>query len=154
MRTMCALLVASVFVLGNCGRNTGVEGAATSRPLAPPSDQDVAAEALATWGIEPIGPLWSAGGYMLDFRFRVIDPAKAAPLLEDGVPRYLVHDATGARARVPSSPKTGPLRQTTATPEAGDIYYVIFTNPAGRARQGDTVTVVIGECVLSGLTIH
>ncbi|RMG84918.1 MAG: hypothetical protein D6708_16425, partial [Candidatus Dadabacteria bacterium] len=32
------------------------------------------------WGIEVVGVMLSAGGYMLDFRYRVVDPEKAKPL--------------------------------------------------------------------------
>jgi hypothetical protein len=99
------------------------------------------------WGVEIIGVWRSAKGYMLDFRYRVLDPEKALPLLKRGgnVRPYLIDQATGTQLFVPSSPKVGPLRQTTQEPTAGRVYYALFANPGAMVESGDKVTVVIGD---------
>jgi len=43
------------------------------------------------WGICPNGIRLSAGGYMLDFRYRVFDKEKAAPLFSREITPYLIH---------------------------------------------------------------
>ncbi len=97
------------------------------------------------WGIEIVGIKLSAAGYVLDFRYRVLDPEKARPILERKAIRYLVDQDTGAKMLVPSSPKTGPMRQTTLKPEVGRVYFIVFSNPRGLVKAGEKVTVVIGD---------
>jgi hypothetical protein len=106
------------------------------------------------WGIEVLGATASGAGYMLDLRYRVLDPAKAAPLLVRDVPTRLVDEATGAVHLVPSPPTVGPLRQTTRRPEAGRIYFELFANPGGTVRPGDRVTFVLGDFTLEHVAVR
>jgi hypothetical protein len=106
------------------------------------------------WGVEILGVRRASGGYMLDFRYRVLDPARAAPLLDRGKRTRLIAEATGAVNLVPTSPTVGPLRQTTRNPEAGRIYYQFFTNPASAIGPGDLVTVEIGEFKVEHLPVR
>jgi len=92
-----------------------------------------------------VGISTSAAGYMLDFRYRVLDPEKAVPLFDRKFKPYLIDQATGAKLLVPAPPKVGPLRQTTRAPEAGRVYFMIFANPGRMITAGNKVTVVIGE---------
>lgn len=96
----------------------------------------------------------SASGYMLDFRFRVSDPIKAAAVLDRKTKPLLIHERSGSRLFVPVPPKVGPMRQTTMTPEAGRNYYVLFANPSRFIKKGDAVTVVYGEMKLEHLTVQ
>lgn len=116
--------------------------AVSPQPLASPPAQ--AGGAGEDWGVEVRGVRCSAAGYMLDFRYRVLDPDRALPLFARGLRPYLVDEATGARYLVPSPPKTGPLRSTNR-PLAGRTYAVIFANPGRAVAPGALVTVVIGE---------
>lgn len=100
------------------------------------------------WGIEALGPRLSAGGFMLDFRCRVLDPEKAKPLLDAKAARQLIHEKTGATLKVTSSPKVGAMRQTTSNATKGGVYFSIFANPGRTVKAGDKVTVVLGECRL------
>ena len=55
----------------------------------------------------------TAGGYMLDFRFRVLDEDKARPLFDRDSRPYVLHARSGAKLLVPRSPKIGPMRART-----------------------------------------
>ena len=98
-------------------------------------------EIAARWGIDHLRLVRSAGGHLLDFRYRIVDPAKAAPLQARGVRPYVLHPRTGARLSVPTTPKAGALRNT-GKPQRGRVYFALFSNPKGLVQRGDRVSVV------------
>ncbi len=95
------------------------------------------------WGVEVVALRLTGANYMLDFRYKVLNPEKAAELFERANKPVLIHHPSGARLEVPRPAKTGPLRPTNP-PEAGRIYFMFFSNP-GVVHSGDEVTVKIGE---------
>jgi hypothetical protein len=105
------------------------------------------------WGVNVLAIRESAGGYMLDFRYRVIDPDKAAPLFDRKIKPYLIDQATGAKCMVPESPKIGALRQT-RKPIVDRNYFIIFANPGKMIKKGNKVTVVIGEFKAESLIVQ
>lgn len=105
-------------------------------------------------GIKVESLRWSADGYMLDFRYRVIDPEKARPVLTRSIKPYIIDEATGAKFLIPSSPKVGAMRQTTLEPEAGRTYWLLFANPAKYIKPGNLVTVVIGDHRLEHIVVE
>ncbi len=105
-------------------------------------------------GIKVEAIRWSADGYMLDFRYRVIDPEKARPILTRSIKPYVIDEASGAKFLIPSSPKVGAMRQTTLEPEAGRIYWLLFANPARYIKPGNKVTVVVGDHRLEHLVVE
>ena len=105
------------------------------------------------WGIKLIGVQLSAAGYMLDFRYQVIDPNKAKYLTEQRQQAYLIDQATGAKFIVPSPPKIGSLRQRTSEPKAKQIYFMLFANPSRFIKSGNQVTIVIGDFQAKNLTV-
>lgn len=105
------------------------------------------------WGIKVLGLRQSANGYMLDFRYRVLDPEKAAPLFDRKVKPLLIDQATGAKFAVPEPPKVGALRNT-RKPVANKNYFVIFANPANYVKKGNKVTVVIGDFRAENLVVE
>lgn len=106
-----------------------------------------------TWGIQIIGIRQTAAGYMLNFRYRVIDPEKAAPLFNRQTKPYLIDQASGAKFAVPNPPKTGPLR-TSDPPKAGRNYFIFFANPGKYVKLGNKVTVVIGDFKAENLVVE
>ena len=62
---------------------------------------------IEDWGIELVAMRTTAAGHMVDFRFRVVDATKAAPLLKQQTKRYLVHEASGKVLSVPNTSKVG-----------------------------------------------
>ena len=105
------------------------------------------------WGIRVLNIRVSAGGYMLDFRYKVLDAEKAAPLFDRRIKPYLIDQATGASFAVPEPPKVGALRQT-RKPVADRNYFIIFANPGKYVKQGDKVTVVIGDFRAGDLVVE
>lgn len=111
------------------------------------------------WGIKIIGIRQTAAGYGLDFRYLVLDPEKATPLLQRKYTRnpYLIVEKSGAKLGVPWSEKTGSLRQSVRTAnqiKANKRYFVLFANPSRHVDPGDDVTVVIGEFRAEHITVQ
>jgi len=96
------------------------------------------------WGIEIVAMRSTAAGYMVDFRYRVLDAEKAAPLFKRQTKPYLIHQASGKALAVPNTAKIGSLRNSN-TPQQGRIYWMFFGNHHRLIQKGDKVTVAIGD---------
>jgi hypothetical protein len=111
-------------------------------------------EAIAgQWGIQIESLRLTAAGYMLDFRYRVLDAAKAAPLFVRKTKPVLRDEATGAVMAVPVPPKTGALRSSNDAKE-GRTYFMFFANPGHFITVNRRVTVTIGDFSVSGLIVR
>ena len=106
------------------------------------------------WGMQVTSLRLSANGYMVDFRYKVVDPEKAATLGDPKAKPYLLDQATGAKLVVPRSPKVGPLRQSATQLAAGKIYFALFSNPGKLVKKGNKVTVVIGDFKAENLIVE
>ncbi len=104
-------------------------------------------------GIEITSLRVSAEGYMLDFRYKAIDPEKAAVLFSRDTQPYLLHEATGKVFAVPAT-KVGPMRQTTNPPVAGKGYFMLFGNPGRYIKPGDKVTFIFGKYRIEHLIVE
>ena len=96
------------------------------------------------WGIELVALRSSEAGHMVDFRYRVLDAEKAAPLFKRQIKPYLIHQSTGKALGVPNTAKIGSLRNSN-TPQNGRTYWMFFGNHHRLVQKGDKVTVAIGE---------
>jgi hypothetical protein len=105
------------------------------------------------WGIEIVGIRPAAAGYMLEFRYKVLDPDKAAPLFKRQTKPVLVDERTGARMAVPTPAKTGALR-TSDPPRANHVYWMFFANPGRMIQPGQRVTVEIGGFRAENLVVE
>jgi hypothetical protein len=105
------------------------------------------------WGVRVEGVRLSAAGYMLDFRYRVVDARKAKPLFARKAKPVLTDEATGALMSVPVPPKTGALRNSDE-PKAGRTYFMFFANPGRFIAPGGRVTLAIGPFRVSGLRVE
>jgi hypothetical protein len=136
-------------------RTTNAAGPAWSAPPPPAPLVLRATDSAALeerWGIRVQGLRLTAAGYMLDFRYTVVDPAKAAPLFDRKTKPLLKDERTGAVMAVPVPPKTGALRSTN-DPKAGRTYFMFFANPGQFIRPYSQVTVTIGQFSVGGLTV-
>lgn len=134
---------------------------ATEPARAEPSDPTVVCrpdaqqgELRERWGIDVVGLHLTAAGHMVDFRYRIVDPERAAPLLDRKYRAELVDQKTGTVLQVPQAPKIGTLRQNTANPRAGRVAFALFANPQKLVKAGSKVTVRIGECNATNLTVQ
>ncbi|MFH0726737.1 MAG: hypothetical protein V2B19_10375 [Pseudomonadota bacterium] len=95
------------------------------------------------WGVQIISLRQTAGGQMLDFRYRVVDAEKAAPLFDRKTQPYVYDKVSKKSLAVPNMAKIGTLR-TSNMPQSGRTYWMFFGNP-GIVKPGGKVSVVIGE---------
>lgn len=105
------------------------------------------------WGVEVLYVRQTAAGYMLEFRYKVLDAAKAKPLFERQTKPLLTHLETGARLIVPTPAKTGALRNSNP-PLAGHTYWMFFANPGRLVQPGDHVSIDIGGFRVAGLVVQ
>ncbi len=105
------------------------------------------------WGIEVSSIRLTANNHMIDFRYRVLDPAKAGELFVRQNKPALVHQETGKVLAVPATAKTGPLRNSN-NPQQGRIYWMFFGNAGNLVETGDRVTIVIGEFRVENLAVE
>ena len=113
-------------------------------------------EVEATFGIRIEGLRLSAAGSMLDFRYRVLEPVKAAPILDGKVQPYLLDEARGAKLGVPDTPVLGRIRQTSRNHKilTDRTYFIMFGNPGKALRSGDKVTLLLGSLKVTDLTVQ
>jgi hypothetical protein len=150
--TACLGAIALTLAVGGCAGTTEKQAYHAEAGKAEMQSQGGIADTL---GIEIQGIRLSAAGYMLDFRYRVLDPEKAAPLLDRKTHPYLLDDASGARLSVPDSPKVGRLRTTSRNKVIpGRSYYILFANPGRYLQAGSKVTLVAGDARISDLTVY
>jgi len=104
------------------------------------------------WGVAIESMRLVSGGYMLDFRYRILDAAKAQPLFSRKTKPKLREEASGLETVVPDPPTTGALRSTNDA-KAGRTYFMIFANPSRFIKVGNTVSVTIGDFSVSGIPV-
>lgn len=121
----------------------------------PPVDPEQARRLADQWGVQLLSLRLSAAGYMMDFRFRVLDAEKALPLFDHRVKPFVAVDRSKARLPVPMAAKVGAFRTTNRGKniKADRNYYMMFANPDRHVKAGDKVSVVIGDFKVEHLTV-
>ena len=105
------------------------------------------------WGIELVAMRSTAAGHMVDFRYKVLDAEKAAPLFKRQTKPYLIHQASGKVLAVPNTAKLGSLRNSN-TPQNGRTYWMFFGNHHRLVKSGDKVTVAIGDFRAADIEVY
>jgi hypothetical protein len=111
------------------------------------------------WGIKLLSLRVTAAGYVLDFRYKVLDPKKAAPIVQRqfSPTPYVVVERSGAKLGVPFTDKAGSLRSSVETPEQikrGRNYTALFANPGQYVKPGEKVTIVFGGFKAEHVTVQ
>jgi hypothetical protein len=106
-----------------------------------------------TWGIDIVGVHPVSSGFMLAFKYKILDPSKAKLLNERKQKAYLVDEATGTVLAVPAMENIGELRAAT-TPQVDRTYFMIFGNPGRLVKPGARVSVVAGDFKIQGLVVE
>lgn len=106
-----------------------------------------------TWGVEVLFVRQASSGYMLEFRYKVLDAEKAKPLFTRQTKPLLTHDRSGAQLVVPTPAKTGALRNSNP-PLADHTYWMFFANPGKLVQPGDTVTITIGDFIARDIVVQ
>jgi hypothetical protein len=99
---------------------------------------------VGVWGVDDFKLKYTESGEMIRFSWRVLDPAKAALLNDKKLEPSLTDPQARVKLVVPQMEKVGQLRQS-STPIAGKTYWMAFSNSGRRVRQGDRVSVDIGQ---------
>ena len=142
---------------------TAVTGCAAQSPQQQAvADKTNAEEQLAAqqrrleelWGVEIQAVRLTAAEYMLDFRYRVLDADKAAPILDRHIKPHVIVERSGVKLQVPISSKLGPLRQTQTHPQDARNYYAFFANPARHVKRGDLITIVVGDFMAEHIAVE
>ena len=107
------------------------------------------------FGVRLTGVRLTANGYVVDLRYRVLDPARAQPLLDRKVRPVLVDEATGNRFYVPVPPTVGALRQVSRNKviHTDRDYFMLFANPDRKLQAGSRVTLYVGDQRFGNLQI-
>jgi hypothetical protein len=105
------------------------------------------------WGVEVLGVHGTSSGWMLAFKYRVLDPDKAGILNEKRSKAFVIDEATDVRLAVPAMENIGELRQTPRQ-EEGRIYYILFGNPNRLVKPGGHVDVVVGRFRADGVVVE
>jgi hypothetical protein len=163
MRNIGRMSVAGAAVL-LLGSGCAIDGSAKASKTAVPT-AGVALDEAGAWharesllvqrryGIDVVGVRRLASGWMLQMRYRVLDPTKAAPFANVHLRPYLIHDKSGAKLAVPSMENIGELRQSGRLKSDRD-YYMLFGNANQLVQSGDHVTVVVGSARIEGLVVE
>lgn len=105
------------------------------------------------WGVDSFGAKSVESGEMIRFSYRVLDPAKAAQLNDKHNQPALIDEKAGVKLSVPTLEKVGALRQSTS-PEAGKVYWMVFSNKERYVKSGNRISVVIGKFRVDNLLVE
>jgi hypothetical protein len=131
-------------------------------PVAPqvvipsPVDPEQAEKLAEQWGVKLISLNLTSAGFMMDFRFRVLDVSKALSLFDHRIKPYVVAERSNIKLPVPMAAKVGAMRPTNRGKniKADKNYYMIFANPDRHVKNGEKVTVIIGDFKVEHLTVN
>jgi hypothetical protein len=100
-------------------------------------------------GVRDVRVHVTGGGGLLDVRYEVVDPGRAADLHDAATPPAVVDERTGA-------PIEGLLmgHAPHSRPKAGVTSVLIFVNPGNMVRRGDRVSLVLGGARLEHVVVR
>lgn len=104
-------------------------------------------------GIDNLSVRRTASGNLIRFSYRVTDPQAAHLLGEKTATAYLYGEASHALLEIPVMDKIGQLRQTGPL-EAGQEYWMVFSNKGGPIKAGERVDVFVGSLHVDGLIVQ
>lgn len=115
-----------------------------------------AKELAEKWGVKILGIRMATAGFMMDFRFHVMDVEKALPLFDYRIPPYVKTGRTNLKFPIPKGAKVGGLRPTNRGQNirAGKNYDIMFGNPDRHVKVGEKVSVIIGDFIAENLTVN
>ncbi len=105
------------------------------------------------WGIEPVMLRISAGGYMIEFRYKVLDVDKATVLSVNKEFPHLLSMKSKAKFDVPYGSTVGYLKSNRKFLKLNRNYITMFANENRHMLPGDQVKIMVGNEVSPPLTI-
>ncbi len=107
----------------------------------------------AIWGVDSLKVKYAESGEIIRFAYRVLDADKAQVLNDKKNEPSLIDPEANVSLVVPSLPKVGKLRQSSAA-QPGKIYWMAFSNKGRYVKPGHRVNVVIGAFRADGLIVE
>ena len=103
----------------------------------------------ARTGLRPVHVAVTGGGGLIDLRYQVVDPDKAAAVHDPKRPPGVVDSGTGRILNVPlmQHGHKGPMR-------AGGTYYALLLNLGGLIQQGEEVAIAMGDSRLGHIRVR
>ena len=91
----------------------------------------------------------SGGGGLLDLRFQVVDPDKAAAVHDVATPAAVVDESTGlvVKELLMGHSHTAPFK-------TGVTYYLVFENPGNLVQRGSDVSVLLGNAQVEHVVVE
>lgn len=120
-----------------------------------PTERDAVASPLPTeafeeaTGVQILRVAVTAGGGILDLRYRVLDPDKAIVVHDRDNPPAIIHEASNRTANRPFMHHTKARDMHLAV-----TYYELLLNPDEAIKVGDPVTVVLGGAMLEHVIVQ
>ncbi len=134
----------AAFLAAGCTATPDEKVAVATPPLAAVEDPGIHVESLRL----------TAADYMLDLRYRITDPERAAAFFNRKTELQLVDPVSGARLAVPNTPKLGRLRQVARKDMTDRSYFMLFANPGRYLKAGSQVILIAGDTRISHLTVE
>jgi hypothetical protein len=131
-----------------------VRRSAARKPAPAPAPAPRPATLEEHWGIQVDSLRLSMGNSIVDLRYKILDPAKAAQLANGKTPSYIIDRATGTKLIMPTPPKEGAFPPTSHKLVAGKTYFSMVSNRGGTLKSGSQVTVVVGGSEATNLTLE
>lgn len=146
-----AALVLAAGCAANPPRDTGMHG---HPGVAAAIVNATAVNEQERFGIQPESLRLTGAGLLIDFRYKVLDPARAAHVVNRDIKPYVEDKATGHRFQVPHAQKIGTLRHMGGKLQAGRQYSMLFANPGRTIKSGAKVAVVVGDYRLDDVAVE
>jgi hypothetical protein len=121
------------------------------------------------WGIKVIRVSLTSDGGMIDVRYEVTDPEKAAAALGGGAGHdghgaitpeslqdapLLVDEKTGYAVMEANLHQMGGVRRERQSPDVGKTYFILFANTGGLVEPGDEVALAASDLRLEHLEVQ
>jgi hypothetical protein len=100
-------------------------------------------DAVTDWGIEPVHLRITANGYMVEFRYRVLDTEKALVMSDRKHYPFLLALKSKAKLSVPYGRTVGVLKSNRRFLKLGRQYIAMFSNEGRHLLPGDKVKVQV-----------
>lgn len=100
-------------------------------------------------GVRAVHVHVTGGGGLLDVRYEVVDPGRAAVLHDRGTPPAVVYEPTGTPIE---GLLMGHLPHGAAKP--GRTSFMLFVNPGNIVHRGDLVSVILGPARLTHVRVE
>ncbi len=108
------------------------------------------------WGIQLVHMRVTAGGYMIEFRYKVVDPDKALILSSQKIADFPYLHSLKSRAKlsVPYGGTVGFLKSFRGFLKKGKNYTAMFSNEGKHMLSGDKVKIQIKDQLSPALTLQ